>query len=66
MVDEPQVGQHHENVERKREYYHVIIFPEDLKFYTKKEGKVNTIVVQLFNSILFHKSGPGNKQYTYQ
>ena len=26
-VDEPQVGQRHEDVERKREYYHIIIFP---------------------------------------
>jgi hypothetical protein len=27
-ADEPQVGQRHEDVERKREYYHIIIFPE--------------------------------------
>ena len=27
-VDEPQVGQWHEYVERKQEYYHIIIFPE--------------------------------------
>ena len=26
--DEPQVGQLHEDVERKWEYYHIIIFPE--------------------------------------
>ena len=27
-ADEPQVGQLHEDVERKWEYYHIIIFPE--------------------------------------
>ena len=27
-VDELQVGQRHEDVERKRKYYHVVIFPE--------------------------------------
>ena len=27
-ADEPQVGQRHEDVGRKREYYHIIIFPE--------------------------------------
>jgi hypothetical protein len=26
--EEPQVGQRYEYVERKREYYHIIIFPE--------------------------------------
>jgi hypothetical protein len=37
-VDEPQVGQRHEYVERKRECYHIIIFPEKTwKFYIKKE-----------------------------
>ena len=27
-ADEPQVGQQHEDVERKLEYYHIIVFPE--------------------------------------
>ena len=27
-ANEPQVGQRHEDVERKRVYYHIIIFPE--------------------------------------
>ena len=27
-ADEPQVSQRHEDVEKKREYYHIIIFPE--------------------------------------
>ena len=29
-ADEPQVGQQHEDVERKREYYHIIILPEKI------------------------------------
>ena len=29
-ADELQVGQRHEDVERKREYYHIIIFPEKI------------------------------------
>ena len=28
MADEPQVGQRQEDVERKREHYHIIILPE--------------------------------------
>ena len=36
-ADEAQVGQLHEDVERKREYYHIIIFPEKTKLYIKKE-----------------------------
>ena len=27
-VDEPQVGQRHEDVERNSKYYHIVIFPE--------------------------------------
>jgi hypothetical protein len=27
---------------------------------------VNTMVMEHFNNILFHKSGPANKQHTYQ
>ena len=29
MAEEPKVGQLQEDVERKREYYHIIIFPEN-------------------------------------
>jgi hypothetical protein len=36
--DEPKVGKRHEDVERKPEYYYIIIFPERTsKFYIKKE-----------------------------
>ena len=36
--DELQIGQRHEDVERKREYYHITYFPQkDLKFYFKIE-----------------------------
>ena len=31
-----------------------------------KKGRVNIIVMEHFNSILFYKSGPANKQYSYQ
>jgi hypothetical protein len=32
-----QVGQWHEDVKRKLEYYHIIIFPEKTKLCIKKE-----------------------------
>ena len=32
----------------------------------EKKGHVNTIVMQHFNKITFHESGPANKQHTYQ
>ena len=39
-VDETQIGQRHEEVERKREYYHIIIFPERTwKFIKGEEDK---------------------------
>ena len=35
---QPHVGQRHEDVEKEREYYHIIFFSwKDLKFYFKKE-----------------------------
>jgi len=34
--------------------------------HQKRRGQVNTIVTEHFNSIFFHKSGPANKQHTYQ
>jgi hypothetical protein len=34
--------------------------------HQERKGKMNTIVVEQFNSILFQKSGPANKQHTYQ
>jgi hypothetical protein len=52
--DKPQFG--HEDVERKREYYHIIIFPESLEILNQeKRGQMDTIVMEHFNSILFHK-----------
>ena len=40
---------------------------KDLKFHTKKEAnKWTPIVMEHFNSIPFNKSGPANKQHTYQ
>jgi hypothetical protein len=37
-ADEPLVCQRHEDMEKKREYYHFIIFSwENLKFYIKEE-----------------------------
>ena len=32
----------------------------------ERRGQVNTIVMEHFNSILFHKSAPANKQHTSQ
>ena len=34
--------------------------------HQERRGQVNTKVMEHFNSIPFHKSGPANKQYTYQ
>ena len=48
-ADESHVSQRHEDVEGKREYYHIIS---------------TIIVMKHFNSVLFHKSRPFNKQLT--
>jgi hypothetical protein len=40
-------------MERKREYYHIIIFPESLEILHQERRQVNTIVMKHFNSILF-------------
>jgi len=34
--------------------------------HQERRGQVNTIVMEHFNSILFHKSEPVNKRHTYQ
>jgi hypothetical protein len=34
--------------------------------HQERKGQVKTIDVEHFNSILFHKSGPANKQHTNQ
>ena len=64
-ADEPQVGQQHEYVEMKREYYHIIFSLKRLEIlHQERRGQVKIIVMQLFNGILFHKSGPANKHHT--
>ena len=56
-ADEPQVGQQHEDVKRKRENYH-IIFPErTLNFYYESK-EVDTIVTEYFNSRLLSSTSP--------
>ena len=65
--DEPQVGQRHEDVNMKREYYHIIIFLKRFEIvHQERRGQMKTIVMEHFNGILFHKSGPANKQHTNQ
>jgi hypothetical protein len=34
--------------------------------YKERRGQVKTIVMEYFNGILFHNSGPANKQHTNQ
>jgi hypothetical protein len=34
--------------------------------HQERRGQVKNIVMELFNNILFHKSGPANKQHTNQ
>jgi hypothetical protein len=34
--------------------------------HQERIGQVNITVMEHFNSILFHKSGPANRQHTYQ
>ena len=34
--------------------------------HQERRGQVNTIVMEHFNNILFYKSEPSNKQYTYR
>ena len=66
-ADEPQVGQQYEDVERKLEYYHIIISLKELEIlHQERRGQVKTMAMGHFNGILFHKSGPAEKQHTYQ
>ena len=40
---------------------------ERLEFvHQERRGQVKAIIMEHFNSILFHKSGPANKQHTNQ
>ena len=34
--------------------------------HQERRGQVNTVVIEHFNRILFHRSWPANKQHTYQ
>ena len=43
---EPQVGQRHEDVERKREYYHIIIFLKEVEtLHQERRGQVKSIAM---------------------
>jgi hypothetical protein len=67
QADEPQVGQRHEDVERNWEYYHIVISLKVLAIsHQERRGQVKTIIMEHYNGILFHKSGPANKQHTNQ
>jgi hypothetical protein len=50
-------------VERNRECYHIIIFPERTWHFTSRK-KRKTIVMEHFNDILSHNSRSANKQHT--
>jgi hypothetical protein len=34
--------------------------------HQERRGQVNAIVIEHFNNMPFHKSGPANKQHTYE
>ena len=59
-VNKPQIGQGHEDVDWKWEYYRLEMLHQE------RRGQVNTIVMEQLNSILFHMSRPANKQHIYQ
>jgi hypothetical protein len=45
--NEPQVGQRHEDVKTKREYYHIIIFPKVIEIlYQERKGHMKTIAME--------------------
>ena len=54
--------QRHEDVERKRDYCHIIIFPERLEILHQERWGVKPTIMEHFIGILFHKSGPAKKQ----
>ena len=55
----------YEDVDRKREYYHIIFFLEGLGIlHQQRRGQVKSVVMEHFSSIVFHNSGPANKQLT--
>ena len=61
-ADEPQVGQRHEDVERKWEYYHLIFLSQRTWTFTSKEKRTSEYHS---HCILFHKPR-SNKQHTYK
>ena len=40
-ADEPQVGQWREDMERKRKYYHIVIFPENICNLTSRNKRTS-------------------------
>ena len=44
----------------------LLFSPKGLEMLYQERRKVKTIVMEHFNVILFHKSGPANKHYTNQ
>jgi hypothetical protein len=65
-ADESQVCEWHERVEIKREYYPIsLLFSlKGLATLHQERRQVETIVMEHFNSILFHKFEFANKQHT--
>ena len=64
-ADEPQVGQRDEDV--KRNTNTLLFSMKGLEIlHQVRRGQEKTMVMEQFNSILFHKSGPANKQHAYQ
>ena len=63
-ANELQVDQRHEDVEIKREYYHIIIFPERTWNFTSRQKRASENYSN--GTLEKHKSGPANKQHTYQ
>ena len=60
-MNELQVDQRHEDMERKLEYHHIITLKGLEILHQERRGQVKTIVMEHFNSILFYKSRPANK-----
>ena len=53
-------------MERKSEYNHNLIFLKGLAILHKeRREQVNSIAIEPFNSILFHKPEPTDKQNPY-
>jgi hypothetical protein len=44
----------------------LLISLQGLEFLQRAKRTMDTIVIEYFNSLVFHMSGPVKKQYTYQ